>query len=89
MELSAAVPNLKTMGEGVAVVEEDGVISRHSRPAFDGRDDGIMASHFDRTFDATPEYRSDDALVDEWDAVVSQAHRIQHGKNGARPGAAG
>ena len=60
------VLDLKAMREGVAVINENGVIAGHPRPALDGGYDGVIMAGACGPLNAAPEQRADDALVNKF-----------------------
>src|SRR5437016_839049 len=70
---SQPVRHRKSVREGVAVVDDDGVHARHPRPAFDRGDDGIAVAELGAALDAADEGRADDALVHEFIALLEAA----------------
>src|SRR5687768_11232999 len=77
------------MREWVAVVDENGIQSRHSRPASDRRDDRLAFADDGFALDAALEQGADDRFVDELVAGLKLALGVElsHARRGA--GAAG
>src|SRR5690606_34438820 len=77
------------MGEGVAIIDEDGVVAGHACPARDARNDRGAARDRRGGLDPSLEDRADDALVPELVAGAEPAlgRELRHPRRGA--GAAG
>ena len=74
---------------GIAVVDEDGVVAGHPRPALDRGDDRLVVADLRRGLDPAVEQAADDALVDEVvaDLELALGGQLRHARRGA--GAAG
>src|SRR3984893_773336 len=81
--------HLKSVGEGIALVDEDGVDAVLARPAGNRRHDGVVVAAPRRSFDPAVEQRADDALMHELvaDLEPSARRELGHARRGA--GAAG
>src|ERR1700730_17997987 len=77
--------HLKSVGEGIALVDENGVDAVLARPAGDRRHDGVVVADPRRGLDPTIEQRADDALMHELVADFQPSTRCElgHARRGA------
>src|SRR5258708_36296185 len=77
--------HLKSVAEGIALVDEDGVDAVLPRPAGEAGANGGDAADLRRALDATLEEAADDALVHEFlaDAQLALGGEMRHARRGA------